>query len=206
MAGDSEGGQRLTGQRKTSIARKRLLHPRARQQIGAFEMPVILDKYRLAYLPVPKVACTSVKTRMFEIENGVPFKAFRINGKAFHIHHYSNRGVPFESLSKRKIRDHVRIVVVRNPIERFLSGVSNRVVFHKDLAKPVFSSRLAGATLPVMPNLTKFVQHFEDYFRYVGSIEHHFAPMVTFLGKDPGYFEKFLVSANLMSFPTSFGS
>ncbi len=33
-------------------------------------MTVILQEFALSYLPVPKIACTSLKTFFYEIENG----------------------------------------------------------------------------------------------------------------------------------------
>ena len=150
-------------------------------------MTVFLWKQKLSYIAVPKVACTSLKTMFFEVENDRPFVSFRANGKWFHIHRFY-KAVPFAELPRKRIADHVRLTVVRDPIRRFLSCYSNRVIFHKELSEKFAGPALARAGLTPDPDLSLFIDRFEDYCRAVSSIGHHARPMVEYLGTDPAFY------------------
>ncbi len=152
-------------------------------------MSVILDEFKLSYIPVPKIACTSLKTMFFEVENGFPFKPFRASGYHWWIHRFYE-SVPFEKLPHARMAGHRRIAVLRDPVKRLLSCYSNRVVHHKELSEAKAGAQLAQARLPADPDLSTFVRHLADYSRAVGTIAHHAAPMVTYLGRDPAWYDR----------------
>lgn len=152
-------------------------------------MTVILNKFELAYVSVPKVACTSIKSVLFEIENGFPFRPFTANGREFWIHNFYH-SIPFSELKRGRIRDFHRIAVVRDPIERALSCYSNRVVQHRELSQEIAGARLAGSGLPVDPDLSTFVANIAAYSRLVAEIGHHAVPMVHFLGENAQYYHR----------------
>lgn len=152
-------------------------------------MTVILRKYGLGYLSVPKVACTSIKAMMFEVENGFAFRPFSANGQMRWIHNFYP-SVPFAELKRGRLRDLHRITVVRDPIKRALSCHSNRVVQHRELSREIAGERLAGSGLPFDPDLSTFVRNIAEYSRRVAEIGHHTAPLTVFLGENPGYFHR----------------
>lgn len=152
-------------------------------------MSVILEDFKLSYIPVPKVACTSLKTMFFEIENGFPFRAFRASGRHYWIHELY-RSVPFETLRHEAMADHTRIALVRDPVNRLLSCYSNRVKHHKELSKAKAGKALARAGLPADPDLDTFIARLDAYCAAVESIRHHAAPMVLYLGRDPSWYTK----------------
>ncbi len=68
-----------------------------------------------------------------------------------------------------------RICVIRDPVDRFLSGYTNRVLFHGNLgAKP--------------PGIEEFIVDLERYRATNAAVRGHFLPQCAFLGKDTGLF------------------
>ena len=47
---------------------------------------IYLKKYKLAYIPVPKNACTTTKTFLYQLQNKREFEPFEAGHKRFHIH------------------------------------------------------------------------------------------------------------------------
>lgn len=62
------------------------------------------------------------------------------------------------------------ICIVRDPIKRFISAYTNRVLFHENLKDK--------------PDFNTFVNNFEHYYNTNGNIKTHFQPQVDFIGKD----------------------
>lgn len=150
-------------------------------------MSVILAEHKLSYVPVPKVACTSIKTMFFEIENGFRFQPFTASGRGWWIHHFY-KSIPFANQKHQKMADHIRMAVVRDPIRRLLSCYSNRVIHHRELSKQKAFAALNQADLPFNPDLATFVKYLPEYCAAVESIWHHAMPMVEYLGRDPQYY------------------
>ncbi|MFN4098218.1 MAG: sulfotransferase family 2 domain-containing protein, partial [Pararhodobacter sp.] len=159
-------------------------------------MSAILDEFKLAYVAVPKVACTSLKTMMFEVENGFPFRPFTTSGTAWWIHDFYT-SIPFADLPHDRIADYRCIGVVRDPVQRLLSCYSNRVVHHRELSRDKARRPLREADLPFSPDLSTFVANLAGYMAAVPSIHHHARPMVDYLGHDPSYFDRVYTMAEL---------
>ena len=150
-------------------------------------MPVFLKAKKLAYIPVPKTACTSLKNFFYFTENGQDFTPFIQNGRTFHIHNVYPT-VLFSRLPFSTIEDLERIIVIRDPISRFLSGYSNRVLHHMELSTGPAKKELRRRDLPVKPSLSRFIADLAGYRDAVPSINHHFRPLVDFSGKDSSYY------------------
>lgn len=136
---------------------------------------------------MPKVACTSLKRMFFAVENDRPFEPFRVNGVEFHIHRLYP-SLPFEKQPHPRMARHHRVTVVRDPVRRFLSCYSNRVVHYGELSEKAAGPALARAGLAPDPDLSLFIDRLEDYCRASASIDHHARPMSDFLGTDPGLY------------------
>jgi len=147
-------------------------------------MTVILAKHKLSYIPVPKVACTSLKTMFFEVENGFQFRDFRASDRAWYIHHFYP-SIPFGDQKLQRMAGHTVMAVVRDPVKRLLSCYSNRVMHHKELSEKKSGAVLKAADLPCDPDLSTFVRRLPEYCAAVASIWHHAMPMVEYLGRDP---------------------
>lgn len=151
-------------------------------------MTVIIPKLRLAYLAVPKAACTTLKTALFQIDRGIAFSDLSDQDRPFSIHNvYPTR--LFSEINKNTLLDYHRLSVVRDPIERFLSAYRNRVMEKDEIAKSKVAKQIESMSLPLRPSLSTFISHLGDY-RKVRGIDHHVRPMVDFLGNDPLWFTK----------------
>lgn len=150
-------------------------------------MTVILEEHKLSYIPVPKVACTSLKTMFFEIENGFLFRNFRTSGRPWHVHLFYP-SIPFADQDLARMAGHRVMAVVRDPVKRVLSCYSNRVVHHGELSEKKAGAQLLAADLPCDPDLSTFIARLPEYCAAVESIWHHAMPMVDYLGRDPQFY------------------
>jgi hypothetical protein len=148
-----------------------------------------VDKHKLAFIAVPKTACSSFKHMFYEMENGAPFKPFRANGRTYNIHHlYPSR--PFEQGYKvANFRGYFKFAIVRDPVKRLLSAYSNRVVHYKNLARWALGPKAIEAGVAPDPNLLDFLRSLETYRKWSGDIRHHTDPAHVFLGKDLSIFD-----------------
>ena len=128
------------------------------------------DAARLAYLPVPKCACTSVSHLLYEITHGRRFDKAR---GTIHGHYWSPDGA---ELDLGRYADHYKFTVVRDPIARFVSGYRNRILHHDDL-RPL----LRGGD---PPGINEFARRLEHYVARSRKVESHFLPQRRRLGDD----------------------
>ena len=150
----------------------------------------VMPRIKLAYFPVPKVACTSIKEFLYEIGYGRPYAPTeRKDGTRIYIHQII-KTEEFDTLDLSRMDGFHRIAVVRDPIERFLSAFGNRVIYHRELSVDRAGPALARLGLPADPHLDAFIEHFAGYRAAVPSIRHHTDPAVAFLGTNPTYFTR----------------
>lgn len=155
-------------------------------------MAIRIAGSKLLYFPVPKVACTSIKTFIYEISFGKKFEGGLVNGKWRHIHNWSSHylsknfwsdpGVDYSNFEK--------IVVVRDPIKRLLSAYSNRVLYHGELNSDRVDQKLMECLgINYRPKLNEFVLNLEKYCVCSPSISHHLQNASTFVGPGLDFFE-----------------
>jgi hypothetical protein len=137
---------------------------------------ILLPKRSLGYRHIPKVACTSIKTMLYELRMGKSFSRERMG---MDVHQYFFK--EYRDISKAEFR----FIVVRDPIKRLLSAYSNRVVHHKELSKEYLSKQedlkkiFEEENIPFNPSLSEFIRHF-SFYQKVPSIHHHTKPVVMF--------------------------
>ena len=127
---------------------------------------------KIGYFPIPKVACTSIKEFMYQVEY---HEAFKPIGEIKHVHAYFEKRRSGEKLESYDFS----FVVIRDPIKRFLSAYSNRVTHHKELSQEFILSRFPqyAEHLPFFnPTLTQFIDHVDAYMQ-INPIKHHFEPV-----------------------------
>lgn len=149
---------------------------------------ILCTTHSIGYLPLPKVANTSIKHTMYELENG---KSFTSTGPEIpHIHQYFR-------MNKASIDEAAfRFVVVRDPIKRFLSAYANRVIHHKELSENYVRGQLDRKRKPKIdldtfsydPDLGQFIDNLADYQK-ITSILVHTRPLCTLIA-DLGFFTK----------------
>ena len=124
----------------------------------------------IGYKHIPKNACTSIKESIYSYENGLDFDS--IDHKKNIHEYYIDK---YESISKCKYR----VIILRDPIKRFLSAYSNRVTHHNELSGENVSKTnpfLAKKITTFNPGLGQFLDNFHQYSR-VNSIKHHIKPI-----------------------------
>ncbi|MEO7100500.1 MAG: sulfotransferase family 2 domain-containing protein [Luteolibacter sp.] len=133
---------------------------------------ILCTKHSIGYLPLPKVANTSIKHTMFELEHGERFTQAATG--AAHIHQY------FRCHKAAVSEGKFRFVVVRDPIKRFLSAYANRVVHHRELsAENIQALAIQKKKLKIKPGKIKpdpspgeFVDMLEQYQRIPSILVH----------------------------------
>ena len=95
-------------------------------------MVMKLTQYGVAYFPIPKIACSSLKILFYGIENGEEFQPRILNGKTWHIHD-AHPTKTFYEIDHALLGAIEKIAVIRDPVERLLSAYSNRVGYYKEL-------------------------------------------------------------------------
>ena len=154
-------------------------------------MSISIQGSNLVYFPVPKVACTSLKSFVYEVEFQKPFEPYVTNKKKIHIHNWREdyRSCSFFDATREGRAEGEFIAVIRDPIKRVLSAYQNRVTFHGELGADKVNLDIAKA-LGVQPNplVNDFILHLEKYALLHPSIKHHIDPMTYFLGHDLSYF------------------
>lgn len=149
-------------------------------------MTVVLKEHKLFYAAIPKVACSSIKTMFYEIENGFAFKPFKTSGRSWYIHDVYPRRLR-QDFPTQKIADYRRLALVRDPIKRFLSAYGNRVVHHKEASQEAVDKLGGFSKLTPNPDLGEFVDRMERYMK-ISSLAWHCKPMTEFIGTDASYF------------------
>ncbi len=164
-------------------------------------MAVALSRHNLAYFPIPKTACTSIKMMMFELEHGRKFEMYEKDGVLMHIHNAAYSTPKFLETDLTSLASMQRIAVVRDPVKRMLSAYSNRVNFHGELSESHINTDLAQA-LGVHPNPSAdhFFNNIEKFRILSPSIHHHTDPVNVFLGPDLHYFHRVFRLENLDEF------
>ena len=166
---------------------------------------IYLKKYKIAYVPVPKNACTSVKSFLYKLQNKREFQKFEAGHKIFHIHRLMHSTLHERWSSENIFRELDKsntfiFAVARDPLSRLLSCYKNRVLFHNDISKDKLACKKCKERgLPEKPGINLFVENLNFYQESCKSIKHHSQPQVDFLGNDPNFYSKIYPIHNLDS-------
>jgi hypothetical protein len=154
-------------------------------------MAISFANGRGAYFPAPKVACTSIKEAIYELEYGHQFTDEFVNGVCVkHIHMIYGTNT-FTQASRNIDSKAIKVALVRDPIKRILSAYRNRVVDLKDLSNDVVGAEvLKKSNLLPNPDIDFFFSHIKEYMNISKRIDHHFCNINTFLGDDLSYFDR----------------
>ncbi|MGF1697501.1 sulfotransferase family protein [Vibrio lamellibrachiae] len=143
---------------------------------------ITIPNSNIVYVPTPKVACSSIKLALYQHTKGHTFE--KDNYGSRHIHDYWNRKeCPIHLFEKR-------VLIIRDPVERFLSAYANRVLDHGELNRAAIekSAPWLLKTLPTFkPSISQFIKHLDLYI-LAPSIEHHCQPLSWKLGDDLNQF------------------
>lgn len=142
-------------------------------------MVIRVDTHRLAYMAVPKAACSSVKATLgaldpkIEVADPTAFEQKQVHGlyptQRFRMHRWA------------RVQDYFRFTVVRDPIKRLLGVYTNRVVALGELnnCRKIKRGRV---DLPTDPDPDFFFQNLDAYISAASVVKHHALPTVCFTG------------------------
>jgi hypothetical protein len=158
-------------------------------------MPVIVSHaHKLAYVYVPKNACTSLKLFFYELMEGCKYKkGFRkIHGE------FNHAACDFRQFSADKA--HFKFLIVRDPVERFISAYNNRVLLYNELSKAWFMTSnpnykdifayFEEHSLKFSPDIGEFIRHLHSYIELNHAIRHHMIPQHYFFHGKPDIFDR----------------
>ncbi|MGK7920777.1 MAG: tetratricopeptide repeat protein [Trichodesmium sp.] len=138
---------------------------------------ILCDRFKIAYVLIPKCACSTVQTVMRYLENAQEDKSKRISLPKNQSH--KTYRLKIEDLAA----NYFNFVVVREPIKRFLSAFSNKILYSRILEKTELTSQyLSIARLGVNPEINWMVENLELYSEMSGDWEYHIKPQHTFMG------------------------
>ena len=151
------------------------------------------QKLHFLYVSVPKCACTSLKHWIYHIEFEREFKDYRLDDKYIHIHNCGELNEFQLSRLPEQTKDLKIITIVRDPILRFISAYSNRVIHYKELgAEMPYQGNIASLGLKFDPDINYFVRHLETYQDCTDKwlIYHHTRPISDFIGQDCNLYDR----------------
>lgn len=140
-------------------------------------MVEILRSTGLAYVPIRKVGTTSIR------------KAFRSlsSGPGDHMATYDR---PMSAYVRYRARGCRTFVVVRDPVERFLSAYANRIHHHDDIEADATHRVIAAALgLSTRPDIEEFCDRFRLYTLSNDRLRRHFRLQRAYVGDDLGWFD-----------------
>lgn len=133
---------------------------------------ITVKRFKLAYWPIPKNACTSMKEALYLLDTGRTFEQ-DYQPQEFHIHHIYPASSDGGMYPKWVNDQYFKFIIVRDPLERFVSAFSNRIVYHGDLMKLKMDEGLRKAC---EQDINEFAKRFGFFLRKSNSVLHHFQP------------------------------
>ncbi len=151
-------------------------------------MVIAVKTHKIAYMAVPKSACTSVKAGLAQTDPEVSVDLDVLNNDAALVHSlYQTRR--FRLHRWREYEGWWRFAVVRDPLKRLMSVYSDIVADRQQLRNSR-KLRREGALLPMDPDPDFFFQHLSEYMKAASSVKHHALPVRLFIGPIPHLFDR----------------
>lgn len=140
------------------------------------------------YAPIQKVACSSIKASIIEhFCSTKKIKRLEPKHKLVHKYFWSQPQfwIPVETLTRSGL---FKFCVVRDPVDRFISGYRNRILDNEDLIAG--RTRAGnGGDLPKFPDIDFFALHLAEYCAANDRIDWHFRPQADIIGA-PAAFDR----------------
>jgi hypothetical protein len=138
---------------------------------------------RIVYIPIPKCACTTLKSVFHLLNYGSEF----VPGHDQEVDniHRQYAGTPEFRLNRLALyANWRRLVVVRDPVARFLSAYTSRVVGFGELGHKFIGGSGGALGVPIDPDIHEFIASLHIYQAISPLVRHHFAPQACFAGPD----------------------
>ena len=163
-------------------------------------MPYFLKTYNktFAYHLCPKNGCTSIANMIIQADGNI--ELLKEDHKDFYrTHALAKPSNDNEQFAWPRVPDvvgwtyhnaEIKLAIKRDPVDRFISGYKNRVLYHKDISKTYhwLLKQFKNKTkhLPEVPSLDTFIKNFDTYWTNPW-IASHFKSQTTFLGNKDYY-------------------
>ena len=148
---------------------------------------VMCDRFKIAYAYIPKCACSTVRVTMRWLENGDNDDFKIINMPKYQVH--KTYWVEISNMAA----NYFKFVVVREPIKRFLSAFSNKILYSKqslERTKLTAIQYLSIAQLGVNPEINSMIENLELYSEMSDNWQDHIKPQHTFMGNQIKGFDR----------------
>ena len=150
-------------------------------------MVIRVDPKKLAYMAVPKAACSSIKAALAAIDPTQDLSDPTAFGqKQVHSIYKTQR---FRMHRWDQVQDYFRFTVVRDPLKRLLAVYTNRVVGLRELHKSRKINR-GQVNLTPDPDPDYFFQNLSAYIAVSSSVKHHALPTSIFTGADLARYDR----------------
>ncbi|MEX0311074.1 MAG: sulfotransferase family 2 domain-containing protein [Tateyamaria sp.] len=144
-------------------------------------MVIRVDSHRLAYMAVPKAACSSVKAALCVLDPlQIQTRVDQLGQKQVHSIYPTKR---FRRHRWHYLANHYRFTVVRDPLKRLLAVYTNRVE-GLGILSHCRKIRRGRVHLPTNPDPDYFFQNLNAYIATSSDIKHHTLPTALFTGTD----------------------
>jgi len=154
---------------------------------------ILIRNGLIGYKDLPKVACTSIKKTLYGLENR---EVYRYEDTGRDVHDY------FWEKKVEIDKCDIKVIVIRDPVKRFLSAYSNRVGYHGECSRLYVeknSPHLVEKIKSFDPALNDFVQDL-DIYREIKSIGWHVKPMFDHDVRDLSFFTHVFKIENISFF------
>jgi len=154
---------------------------------------LFFDKLCVGYQNTPKVASTSMFRWFYEILYGEPYQVIKKrNGTQMYVHEFFTKSqrqyikqIDNKNKSATQYDYYYRFAITRDPIKRFISMYSNRVLHYRELSdQGEIGLRLKKLGLSSDPTINELVIKRKEYMSARLSIFQHTRPQIDFLGPD----------------------
>jgi len=152
-------------------------------------MPYTMPAQRMAFFFSPKAGGTSLRAFLFHAENGFPFRDYSVQGARVDANMLA-ANYRFNRIDHRELSEYRRFALLRDPVKRFLSGYSNRVLHYRELSIEAAGPHLLREGLPPDPDIGTFIENYVGYLRCSKPLARHFLKQQKFIGADPAYYER----------------
>lgn len=152
-------------------------------------MPYIMPAQRMAFFFSPKAGGTSLRAFLFHAENGFAFREHSVQGNRVHANSLV-ANYRFNRVDHGPLEGYRRFALLRDPVRRFLSGYSNRVLHYRELSIEAAGEQLLSEGLAPDPDIVTFVDNYVGYLRCSKPLARHFLKQQKFVGADPAYYER----------------
>jgi hypothetical protein len=152
-------------------------------------MPYIMPAQGMAFFFSPKSGGTSLRAFLFHVENGFPFRDYYVQGERFDAN-MLNINFRYSRVDHDALAGLRRYALVRDPVKRFLSGYSNRVLHYRELSIKAAGRQLLREGLAPDPDLATFLDNYIGYLSCSKSLARHFLKQQRFVGYTPDEYER----------------